>query len=275
MSTSAAAHLVAVITGAGSGIGRATAIALSRLGYAVVLVGRREASLRETLAGSGSPNGLIHVADLGDPAAAAGVIAATMAKFGRVDVLVNNAGIGRAIPIAQTTIADVEEAWRVNTLGAAALILAAWPVFVRQHGQPLWSTRAGCIINVSSMASFDPFPGFFAYASSKAAMDLLTASAAKEGAAVGVRVFSVNPGAVETPMLRASFDEAMISRADTLDPAVVADVISACIRGDLDDRIGQRIPVLSHSAQAWYRDWSASHRMPTALPSGPAAPATA
>ncbi len=274
MTTTIAAHPVAIITGAGSGIGRAAAIALARLGYAVVLVGRREASLLETLAATGSPPGLAHVADVGDTAAATGVIAATQAKFGRVDVLVNNAGVGRSIPITQTTIADVEEAWRVNTLGAAALMLAAWPVFVRQHSQPLWAGRAGCVVNVSSMVSFDPFPGFFAYACSKAGMDLLSASAAKEGAAVGVRVFCVNPGAVETPMLRASFDEAMISRADTLDAAVVADVISACVRGDLDDRVGQRIPVLSNSAQAWYRDWSASQRMPTALPSGPAAPAT-
>lgn len=255
---------VAIVTGAGSGIGRVSAIALSRDGHAVALVGRGRAALDATSAELAGP-ALVLPLDLSIQGAAERVMAATLDRFGRLDVLVNNAGVGRPVSVAAMSPAEVEAVWRLNTFAPACLMLAAWPVFARQHAAG-HVPPGPCIVNVSSMASFDPFPGFLAYAASKAALDSMTLSAAKEAADVGVRVFSVNPGAVETPMLRAAFDERAISRADTLDPTAVAEVICRCVRGDLNDRAGQRIPVLSPSAQAWYREWAPKQHAPACLP---------
>lgn len=254
---------VAIVTGAGSGIGLATAQALAAAGFAVVLVGRRAAALDD--AAAQLPGGTVCErlpADLATPGEPARVVAEAVARLGRLDVLVSNAGTGELIPVERTTPEDLERAWRINTLAPAALILAAWPVFLRQRGtRPV----AGRIITVSSMASFDPFPGFFAYASSKAGADSLTVSAAKEGADAGIKAFSVNPGAVETPMLRRSFDTTQLPPDQTLPPSAVASVILQCATGSLDDRNGQRIPVLSAAARAWYDAWAPQQRLPPAL----------
>jgi NAD(P)-dependent dehydrogenase (short-subunit alcohol dehydrogenase family) len=247
----------AILTGAGSGIGQAAAVALAAAGFRLVLVGRRAEALRATAAAlPAGAEAIIHPADLTEPGAAAGVIAAAEARFGGVDALINNAGTGDLIPLEKTTPADVERAWRVNTFAPAALILAAWPALARRKGR---------IINVSSMASFDPFPGFFAYASSKAGVDMLTISAAKEGAAAGIKAFSVNPGAVETPMLRKSFSEQTLPRDQTLKPEDVAGVIVQLAIGSMDDRNGQRVPVLSAAARAWYDQWAPQQRLPGAV----------
>ncbi len=251
---------VAIVTGAGSGIGRATAAALGAAGFALALVGRRPDALRAVLAEL-PPGSAVHpvTADLTLADEPARVVREVMARFGRLDVLINNAGLGELIPLERTTPADVERAWRVNTLAPASLILASWPHFTTRRGPDGVSGR---IVNVSSMASFDPFPGFFAYASSKAALDSLTLSAANEGAAVGIKVFSVNPGAVETPMLRQSFTPEQLPPDQTLRPDAVAAVIVQCATGALDDRSGQRIPVLSSAARAWYDAWAPQQRLP-------------
>jgi NAD(P)-dependent dehydrogenase (short-subunit alcohol dehydrogenase family) len=255
---------VALVTGAGSGIGRAVAEAFSAAGHAVVLVGRREDALRATQAAlKPGTMALISVSDLSISGEAERIVQQAVHRLGRLDCLINNAGTGDLIPVERTTPADVERAWRINTLAPAALMLAAWPIFKRQ-AKP--GTVAGRIITVSSMASFDPFPGFFAYASSKAAADSLTLSAAKEGNELGIKAFSINPGAVETPMLRKSFDTTTLPRDQTLDPSTVAEVILQCGLGSHDDRTGQRIPVLSPTARSWYDTWSAQQKLPGALP---------
>jgi NAD(P)-dependent dehydrogenase (short-subunit alcohol dehydrogenase family) len=114
-------------------------------------------------------------------------------------------------------------------------------------------------VNVSSIATVDPFPGFFAYAASKAALNLMTASAAKEGANVGIRAFAVAPGAVETPMLRASFDAKAVPPEACLEPESVARVIVACATGLRDADSGRVIPVVPEAARQWLHGWYDAH----------------
>ena len=216
------AGAVALVSGAGSGIGRATAERLSALGYAVALVGRTAGKLEET-AGRLTGNVLVHRADLRDPQSCAGAVQATADRFGRLDALCNVAGWARLTSLAAAS----DELWRTmldtNLSSAFYLTRAAWPLFERQ--------RAGVVVNVSSMASIDPFPGLGIYATAKAALNMLTRITATEGAAIGLRAVSIAPGAVETPMLRSAFDEQVIPRGAALDPSQVAELIADCITG--------------------------------------------
>lgn len=237
---------VAIVTGAGSGIGRATAEALAALGYALVLAGRTEAALETTRAALGTAaHAIIVPTDMGIESEVHRLIDRAAESFGRVDVLVNNAGTGRHIGIERTTPALARELMQVNALGPALAVLRAWPIFTAQ--------KSGCVVNVSSMATIDPFPGFFAYAASKAPMNLMVDSIAKEGAAIGVRAYSVAPGAVETPLLRANFDEAMIPRSMCLTPGEVARVIVECVRGARPDANGGTIAMFrdAQGVRAW------------------------
>lgn len=232
---------VAIVTGAGSGIGRAACVLLAEAGHRLALVGRTETKLAATVEhigarGGSAPDMLTVPADVSDAAQARSVVEMTMAQWGRVDALVNNAGAAPLRPIDETDEDLLYRTFAINTFAAAHLIAACWPVFRRQRG--------GRIVNVSSIATVDPFPGFFVYAASKAALESLTRSAAGEGHAIGVRAFSVVPGAVETEMLRAAFSERDLPRDRTLDPIDVARVIRDCVTGGRDEESGGAIRVV-------------------------------
>ncbi len=217
------ADRVAVVTGAGSGIGRATARMLESGGWRVVLVGRRKPALDQATAGMSPARVLTVVGDMSVPGDIERVLDEAIRWGGRIDLLVNNAGTGEVLAIDQTDWAALRRMFDLNALGVAYLIHKVWPVFAKQ--------QAGCIVNVSSYAALDPFDGFFAYGATKAATNLLAFSAAKEGAAIGVRAFSVAPGAVETPLLRSAFDESVVPRELCLSPDDVARVIVDCAEG--------------------------------------------
>jgi NAD(P)-dependent dehydrogenase (short-subunit alcohol dehydrogenase family) len=227
---------VCLITGASSGIGRAIALLLAGRGWRLALVARRREALdavAQEAAGAGAPTPLVLSADIGDTAQARALVGATLEAFGRLDAVVNNAGCGELADIDATTDDILLRDFEVNAMGPGALISAAWPVFERQG--------AGRIVNVSTMATADPFPGFFSYAASKAALNLYAKSCAIEGAAIGVKAFAVAPGAVETPMLRGIFDETTLPTEATLDPDAVARVVVACILGERDEDNGSTI----------------------------------
>jgi 3-oxoacyl-[acyl-carrier protein] reductase len=101
------------------------------------------------------------------------------------------------------------------------------------------------VVNVSTLGVMDPFPGFFAYAASKAALDSFTRSVAREGRSSGIRSYCVNPGAVETAILRANFSEKVLPREKTLKPEAVAEVIVRCIEGERTDDHGKSIALPS------------------------------
>jgi NAD(P)-dependent dehydrogenase (short-subunit alcohol dehydrogenase family) len=226
----------ALITGAGSGIGRATAVMLSSRGYGLALAGRREDRLRETcdLCGERGET-LVLAADLRERAQTLKMVDDAVARFGRLDVLINNAGLAPMLPVEKHTPELIEEVYAINAVAPALATWRAWPVFVRQ--------RSGCIVNLSTMGTLDPFNGFFAYAAAKAAVNLQALCAAREGAGHGIRAFAVAPGAVETEMLRAIVGEDILPRSQTLRAEDVARVIVACVEGERDAENGKVIVV--------------------------------
>jgi NAD(P)-dependent dehydrogenase (short-subunit alcohol dehydrogenase family) len=239
---SASIQPVAIITGAGSGIGQAVARTLSRSGLRIVLVGRREAALEETAASL--PEGaesLCIPLDVSDPATAEEMVAGCMARFGRLDVLINNAGIAPLRPIDETDAATIQQVYMTNAVGPACAIAAAWPVFKRQHAHGEFGPMGHRVVNISTLGTTDPFPGFFAYAASKASLNTMALSCALEGKDFGIKAFSVAPGAVETQMLRAIFTESQLPPAKCLTPQRVAEEILACVMGERDSQNGKTI----------------------------------
>lgn len=222
---------VAIITGASSGIGRAAALGLNALGWSLALVGRARARLDQTA--QHCADALVIEADLSAPDAPERVVDATIARFARLDALVNNAGAGSLVPIDQTSPALLESVFALNTFAPALLIARAW-----EH---LAASGAGRIVQVSSLATVDPFPGFFVYAASKAAVESQARSCAIEGAALGIRAFAVAPGAVETPLLRTIVSSDELPQAACLSPELVAEVIVQCVSGQRDAESGRTI----------------------------------
>ena len=233
-------NAVTIVTGAGSGIGRAVCLRLARAGQRLALVGRTEASLRETqrLIGDVADNRaetLVITADVAAPQAAHRIADPVLERWGRVDALVNNAGMAPLLPIEQTDHARLVETFQLNVFGPALLIAHLWPVFRTQGG--------GRIVNVASRAVVDPFPGFFMYAASKAAIDSFTRSIENEGAAAGICAFTVAPGAVETAMLRRAFSQEQVPPDQAADPDDVAAVIAECVLGRRDAERGTCIEI--------------------------------
>jgi len=232
------AHPVSIVTGAGSGIGAACARLLADRGHAVVLVGRRHDRLEHTRASMAEPSRHLSLAaDIADSGLAYDIVDRAVAAFGRLDALVLCAGSAPHKPIDQTTEEVLEEAFFVNAFGPAFLITRAWP--------QLKSQRAGRIVLVSTLGTVDPFPGFFAYAAAKSATDSFARSIKTEGKAYGIKGFAVNPGAVETAMLRQNFSEKVVPAHRALPPEHVAAIVVACACGERDEDNGKSILVPS------------------------------
>lgn len=226
---------VALVTGASSGIGEAAAGRLASAGWNLALAARRPEPL-EAVADQLRSTGVEVLAvptDVADPAALDALLDTALSRFGRLDVVVNNAGLAPLEPIDALTGSALERVFQVNAVGPSHLIARAWPHLI--------ASGSGCIVNISTLGTQDPFPGFFAYASSKAAVNLMARSCANEGRKHGIRAFAIAPGAVETPMLRSLFDEASIPTDACLSPDDVAAVIMECISGERDEQNGETI----------------------------------
>jgi len=184
---------VAVVTGAGRGIGRATAEAFAREGWAVVLaelrrtLGRRaERELRR----AGATARFVET-DVADAASVAAAVRATLARFGRLDCLVNNAGVVEVGPLADLSLADLDRMLAVNLRGPLLAARAALPALRR---------RAGAIVSVASQLGKEGAADFVVYCATKFGVVGLTEALAEEVATSGVRVFAVCPGLVDTPL---------------------------------------------------------------------------
>lgn len=182
---------IAVVTGASSGIGRATALLFARNGGDVVALGRNESELNklreEARESAGSIR--IHLGDITETSQADRLVTETVDTFGRIDVLVNSAGIIKNGSVENTTLDDWDKMMNVNLRSTFYLI---------QKCIPNLETSKGNIVNVSSVAGTRAFPNLFAYCVSKAAVDQLTRCASLELAPRGIRVNAVNPGVVVT-----------------------------------------------------------------------------
>ena len=185
------ASKVALVTGATSGIGRATALRFAESGASVVAVGRNEKALNEVTEEIRARGGVAQAiqADVTKDSAAEQIITQTIEKFSTLDVLVNAAGHIANGTIVDTSLADWDAMLNVNLRAAFQLM---------QRAVPFLSKTRGNIVNVSSVTGLRAFPGVLAYCVSKAALDQLTRCAALELAAQGVRVNAVNPGVVVT-----------------------------------------------------------------------------
>ena len=227
-----AATRVAIVTGASRGIGRATAAALADLGWFVTLVSRSEQAL--SAVAREAKGALVVPADVSRGASAGMIVARTLERFGRIDALVNNAGVAPLLPLEETSDDVWRDALDTNLSAAFYLSRACWPVFRRQGS-------GGVIVNVSSAAARDPFGGFAAYGAAKAGLNNLTLSLAREGASHGIRAHAVAPGATETEMFRALPGMTDFPAERTMDPRDVADVIVRCVTGELRHTSGEVI----------------------------------
>ncbi len=212
---------VAVITGASRGIGLATALRLARAGWTIVAAARQAADLAAAAEQVRAANGRCETLalDVSRPGEARRLIEEAVARTGRIDALVNNAGCAPLASIDKMSDADFDAVTALNMTAIFQTCRAAWPVLCRQGG--------GVIVNVSSLASVDPFPGFTVYGASKAWVNLFSRGLAAEGKPHGIQVFSVAPGAVETKLMRGLFPN--FPADETLAPDDVAAVIeTAC-----------------------------------------------
>lgn len=181
----------AIITGGGSGIGLATAQALSREGYRVGVIGRRADVLRSAVEAIIQAGGEAWAAavDVCDQAAVEAFVAATIDRFGKIDLLINNAGSFKLTPFADMTLTEWRDTLDVNLTGAFICAKALWPHLDNGH-----------LINVSSVAGVQPYPGCAAYSASKYGLIGLSEVLALEGKARNIRVHVICPGNTQTDL---------------------------------------------------------------------------
>jgi len=188
---------VAIVTGAGSGIGRAVSLALLRDGWSVALAGRREAELAATAAlGEGAPC-LVQPSDVADEASVDALFAATKARFGRLDLVFNNAGTGAPpTPLEDHSLENWKRVVDVNLTGPFLCTRAAFRLMKDQD------PRGGRIINNGSLAAHVPRPRSIAYTATKHAITGLTRSTSLEGRAYDIACSQIDIGNAGTDMTR-------------------------------------------------------------------------
>lgn len=230
---------VAIVTGAGSGVGRAVALTLLKDGYSVVLAGRREQALRETVAkanGAGSRT-LVVPTDVSDAASVRALFERTKQAFGRLDLLFNNAGINvPATPLEELTVDDWKRVVDINLTGPFLCTQEAFSLMKSQ------TPMGGRIINNGSISAQVPRPNSAAYTASKHAVSGLTKSTALEGRKYNIACGQVDIGNAETEMaakmktgmLQASGE---IKTEPLMDVQCVADAVLAMARLPLESNI--------------------------------------
>jgi NAD(P)-dependent dehydrogenase (short-subunit alcohol dehydrogenase family) len=216
---------VAVVTGAGSGIGREVTRALLGAGYRVALAGRREEALREALAGVSSDDAIVVPTDVSDRDAVAALFARVRAELGRVDLLFNNAGwFGRPAPIEDVAFEDWEAIVATNLTGAFACAQEAFRAMKDQ------SPRGGRIINNGSISAHVPRPFAVGYTATKHAVTGLTKAIALEGRAHDIACGQIDIGNAATEMTAAMSHgvpqaDGTIAAEATMDARLVADAV--------------------------------------------------
>jgi len=191
---SASGQRVAVVTGAGTGIGAATARLLAEKGLAVALVGRRRELLEETAASIAAAGGRAHVAadDLVDPEAPARIVDGTLEALGGLDVLVNNAATIKTGPLEAYSLEDFEHHVAVNIRSIFFLVQRALPA--------LRASSDAAVVNISSVVGSIVKPGNLLYGMTKAAVEYMSKALAHELAVDRIRVSCIASGSVKTPI---------------------------------------------------------------------------
>jgi len=212
MTDNVEAERVAIVTGASSGIGEATAHCLAQAGFSVVVAARR-AELLERLAAEIQDNGgqaLSVPTDLSDGEQTSALVSTSLERFGRVDVLVNNAGYGPPYALEQMDRDSIRHVFDVNLLSGMQLIAELTPVMRAQGG--------GRIINISSLARYVGAPMAAAYAATKGGMEALTACMRLELSPWNIKLSVIVPGFVDTPTFDKSRAAGQSLRNDPSNP---------------------------------------------------------
>ncbi|MGF1496628.1 MAG: SDR family oxidoreductase [Elainellaceae cyanobacterium] len=212
-------HRRALITGASSGIGRETALAFARVGVHLVLVGRSQPKLESVSEavrhlGTDAQTYQIDLADIGQVKARIGSL---IQDTGPINFLVNNAGIGYTGDLISTPLDEWQQVIALNLTSVFQCIQAVLP--------QMRDRQQGTIINVASIAGYQNFPGWGAYNVSKAGLIALSKTLAAEERAHGIRVVTVVPGAVNTPIWDTETVQADFDRSKMLTPDTVAQTI--------------------------------------------------
>ncbi len=209
MSARLVAGQKALVTGANSGIGRATAIALGRAGADVVVnyvAGEDEAEQVVAEIKGFGVRAYAHQADVSDEAQVVGMVARMVEEFDTIDILVANAGLQRDAPSVEMTLAQWQKVIDVNLTGQFLCAREAVKEFVRRGVVPEVSRSAGKIVCMSSVHQIVPWAGHVNYASSKGGVGMMMETLAQELAPQGIRVNAVAPGAIRTPINRSAWD---------------------------------------------------------------------
>ncbi len=218
---------VAIVTGAGSGIGRAVSLALLNAGWSVALAGRRAELLEETatLAGEAAHRALPHPTNVADAASVTALFDVTKARFGRLDLLFNNAGTGAPpVPLEELSLDHWKRVVDINLTGAFLCTQGAFRLMKDQE------PRGGRIINNGSISAHVPRPRSVAYTATKHAITGLTRSASLDGRAYDIAVGQIDIGNAGTEMTRAMSKGVMqadgsIAAEPVMDVAAVADAV--------------------------------------------------
>ncbi len=224
---------VHIITGAGSGIGRAIALRLAKHGPAV-LVGRRLQPLHDTggQLGTEGTDWIAISADIGVDEDRVRIIDTTMQRFGRIDALVNNAAIGTCAPLGELSVEQIATLVNINLTAPIILTRLALPHLVES---------GGCVLSIGSRAAIDPFPGLGTYGCTKAGLEGLARAIAAEHPSV--RAYTVHPGAVETDMLRSIVSSDDLPSDQVLVPDDIASAVERFVRNQRTEPSGSAIVV--------------------------------
>ncbi len=210
----------ALITGAGSGIGKAIALAFAKSGVHLVLVGRTLGKL-EAVAAEAQAFGVkteCHGIDLTDLSTLREKIQAIAQGLPHLDIVINNAGMGHTGNLIDTTLADWQRVMDLNLTAVFLVIQGVLPT-LRSQAEP------STILNISSIAGHQVFPGWGPYCVSKFGLMALTKTLAQEERSNGIRAMTVSPGSVNTPLWDTDTVEADFDRTAMLTPEMVADSV--------------------------------------------------
>jgi NAD(P)-dependent dehydrogenase (short-subunit alcohol dehydrogenase family) len=228
---------VALITGAGRGIGRATAAAFAAEGYTVILAERMAASGKgatQALQGEGAKARFIHT-DVASHVSVRRCVAAAIRQFGRLDCLVNNAGVLSVGPLHRLPVTDLEDMLAVNLRGPLLMTRAVLPHMLRQ--------RSGTIINVASQLGKYGLADYATYCATKFGVVGFTEALASELSGTGIRVWAVCPGLTDTPMA-AKTGVSTRERAGLIRPETVAGAIVELAMGKRPEASGTAVDVI-------------------------------